>query len=468
MIVIRFFVVSVGVLWIISGGVAAFRSGLRIPLEGGILFSPSARHSDIADPMLALATGAPFSGFTNAAGIAYPYGINYPPGSIPILRALLPFTPNVGNLLLVLCFALSLAILMRFVALRGRPFVGTASAVATVPATFAGFYLVDFYPLLLIVVGTALLAFAAVATHKTKRWVPAVIGPIGALSFPAVFAIDRMNIDLAVLALSAVGLTLIHNKRSAGGSLLLGAAIAAKIYPYTFIVAFDRAPASGWVRRIAAMTIGALVITAGGFALIRQSPTEAIRGLSRALAWVEDVYAVGDAGMGYGASLFTGLKAVWIQNGHPRDTQLITEVYNYWAIMWLPLTLAVIIAVSLLRIPVWSRLAVTTSVVLLASPISGGYRVIFELVPLAFWTAWLIETRATRSASALRWHCATAFAFALVLSPKTFWVIAWPDVTSETLIAPITITALAIAAIGAGLRTRTPKTRESIRPAGKN
>lgn len=454
-VVLRVFVASVGLLWIIAGGIALVRFGARIPENSGILFRPTVRFSDLADPLAGVATGAPFSGFINAAGIAYPYGINYPPGSVPILSALLPLGADMGNLALVLCFGLSLGILMRFVALRVRPLIGTATAVVTILATVAGFLLLDLYPVVLVVAGAALLAFVtASGTRSIKKSTPALVGPICALSFPSVIAIDRMNIDLAIVALAAVGLALIHNRHSSGGSLLLGAAIGAKIFPYAFIVAYDRAPAAEWVRRLLALVAGSLLITAGGFALIRQSPFEAIRGLLRAFEWAEDVYAVGDAGMGYGASLFTGLKAFWIQTGHPHDAPLIASVYHYWAVAWLPVTLAVIIIVVLMRIPVWSRLAITTSVVLLASPISGGYRVTFELIPLVFWAAFLIESRVTRSSSAFRWHVATAIAFALVLSPKTFWTIAPPDVTSETLLTPIAIMALTIAATGAGLHER--------------
>ena len=112
------------------------------------------------------------------------------------------------------------------------------------------------------------------------------------------------------------------------------------------------------------------------------------------------------------------------------------------------------ITVMVLRFPTWARLATVVAPMLLASPFTGSYRVLFLLIPIAFWINHLLRQRVVIGKLDQSLHLAMAVAFAAMLVPKTLWTIGDLQITSETILSPgILIVILGVAA-ATGWRSR--------------
>ena len=452
---VNVFLVAFGLFSTLSGIWSIYTSGTRIPTTNGLLFRPDARFSDLADPLVAVASGNPFAPFVNAVGVVYPEGINYPPGSVAILKPLLELSPTTTQWALVAALVIGVTCIVRFVAFSAIP-LHTSLVAPTAVVTAAIVYLnIAAYPLVVLVAGIATLAGVAVSiATRTTLW-PLLLTVTFAAGFPAAISIDRMNVDIIVFCVSAIGVVLAYRAQPSWSAMILGIAIGLKIYPVVFLVALPTGTYRQWFTRLGVSALAAVAITVAGLAMIDQAPMDALVGFRAALRWVEETYAIGDAGMGYGASLFTGIKAIHYSFGGLHDGVFARALYTPWQILWLPVSLLVMIVGVVLRFPTWARLATAVAIILLASPITGSYRVLFLLIPIAFWIDHLIRQRVIVGKIDRFLHLAIAVAFAAMLVPKTFWTIGDSQITSETLISPAVLTIILGTAAVSGWRSRT-------------
>jgi hypothetical protein len=263
-----------------------------------------------------------------------------------------------------------------------------------------------------------------------------------------------MNIELLVFGVAAIGVTFAKHARPGWSAGFVGLAVGLKIYPLVFLVALPLDTVRNWAKRLAIAALCAVAITALGLSLVQQTPAAVFTGFRASLHWVERVYAIGDAGMPYGASMFTGIKAIHYTLGGTPDDGFAQAIYAPWAVVWLPATLVIMLGGVLLRFPVWVRLATAVPMILLASPITGSYRVVFLLIPIAFWIDYLLRARIIERRVDRLLHGMLAILFAAMLVPKTLWTIGQTQITSETLLSPLVLLVLLVVAAIAGWRSR--------------
>ena len=406
--------------------------------------------SDLVDPLQAVRGGLPYDPYTNIYGTLYPHGQNYPPGFIPLLRALDVSPLRMTEMLLVVLLAVTLAFLARSVAFREMPAVRDEAAIATAGLTLLAAVTLDVYPLVTLLVGLAASAAAVRPPRERTLGAIAMMAPV-ALGFPAVFAIDRMNIDIAVFALSVMAIVFVLRERGTSGAALIGVAAAMKVYPACLLVVERPRRAIGWIGLLLAAGAAFAVWSLLGVFLTRYGIGGAIGGFRTVLSWYDAEYAVGNAGMEYGASLLSGIKLLAYETGGD-GRSVAAEVFPIWRVAWIPLCAVVAVATVVLRFPVWARVTIAVTTMLLASPVTGGYRCLFLLIPLALWLA-----HALRGPTRSRWDCGVALGFGISLAPMTLWGHYLDDsrsLTSQTLLLPAALLIVLIATIGAGWRAR--------------
>ncbi len=443
--------VAFGVVSIAAAVHARRQYGHGTPTWGGLLYNPAERARDLFDPLEGVRSGHPFARFVTSNGIEFPAGINYPPGSVGVFRAIDLLPMDLALLGIALLVAAAIGLLVASVALQERSravriAMGLVAFTTTVVAyerlnSYSGFALES--GAVALVLGVAGLMGIRIA--RDASWAVT----IGA-AFPVAFALDRMNIDCIVFALMSVAGVLYLRERRTPASIVWGAAIAIKLYPFLLFVI---EPHPRRYRRMGVIAMcSVLIVSALGIALTDQGPVDVAVGFNDSLQWVETNYIIGPAGMTYGASLFTGIKGIAMMLGSSDQTALATSLYAWWKWGSVALLIAVAGAVYLLRLPTWSRLMVVTTSFLVLSPISADYRVIILLLPIAWWLR--APAGGNRSFAALILHAALAVVIGVTLAPKTFWIIAAPNITTETVFGPLLLTLVLLLAMARGLCER--------------
>ena len=439
-----------GAMSIVASANAIHRTGIRIPDARGLLFRPAARFGDLVDPLQAVRTGLPYDPYTNIYGTLYPHGQNYPPGFIPLLRLLDIPSLRVAEALLVLVLAVTFALIARYVAFADFPAIRDEVAVITAVLTVIGVAKLDLYPVVALAAGTVAL-FMALRPPRDRTLSSSVLMIPIALGFPTIFAVDRMNIDIAVFALSVVAIVLVLRNRGTSGAALIGIAAAMKVYPACLLVIERPKRAWSWIWLLLTAGVAFAVWSILGVAFTHYGVSGAVGGFRTVLAWYDTEYAVGNAGMEYGASLLSGLKLVAYETGGDGKA-LATSLFPVWRVAWIPLCAIVAVATVVLRFPVWARVTIAVTTMLLASPVTGGYRCLFLLIPLALWIGDTL-----RGSRKTHWTHGVAAGFGLALAPLTLWGHYLDDarsLTSETLLLPGALLLLLISSSAAGWRNR--------------
>ena len=403
---LRFFAGSFAVVSLLTALVNIRHFGFRIPEAQGILFRPAARFGDLADPLLAVANGLPYAQYTNRDGVVYPFGQNYPPGFIPLLRALGSISLQHAEILTAGILGIALFVLVHQLALVHAPQARLGAGVLAVGTYAAATQLLDFYPVVLLIsAGGIVLLMLNVWGRTGVPLLLAVVVPL-AVGFPTIFAVDRMNIDIAVFAIAVVAMVGLQRKHDTAGMVGIGIAAAMKIYPAYLIVAGTDTTRWRWLVRAIVVGITMAAWSLVGILMTHHGISGGVSGFRTVLEWYDKTYSIGDAGMEYGASLFTGIKFVVDQTGG-NGQELAATIFPAWRILWIPVCVGTAVITVVLRYPIWARVTIVTAVMLLASPVTGSYRCLFLLIPIALWIAVCCDgTAPTRAASeAMRWRC---------------------------------------------------------------
>lgn len=432
-----------GIASIVAGVVSIARHGWSSPRWGGLLYDPDGRFLDLADPVDGVLTGHPFAQFTTSHGVVFPSGINYPPGSVPVLRLFGLIGLPASHVAICVITALVLGALTWWVTLRGSPKRWrTGGAVLAGLGPIALIVSLDHYAAAVVIIGSAALALSGLGVRgrtqcSTLAWVLVI-----AWSFPVAFALDRMNIDLVVFAVMAGTVVLYNRKRRSMGAIGVGLAVALKLYPIILVV-LEPSTTRAWKRWILALGTAA-AFTAIGITMSRQTPFEVMHGFRGSLTWVDQAYIVGPDGLPYGASGFTGAKALYVQLTGQDPTAFAATLYRVWKPLS-PLALGALCGLAiLLRLPTWQRLTIATAALLLLSPISSDYRVVVMVLPATLFVRSLLIDR-IRSGSTIP-VVITAATFGVTFAPKTLWLISQPYLTTETLFGPVPLAILLVVA----------------------
>ena len=461
---LRFFVGSFAIASLLTAGVNVRQFGYRIPEAQGILFRPAARFGDLADPLRAVANGLPYAQYTNSDGVFYPFGQNYPPGFIPLMRALGSLSLDHAAILTAAVLGATLFVLVHQIAFALAPQARLLLGVLTLGAYAAATQLLDFYPVVLIIVSAGIvLLILNIWGQTTIPLLLATAMPF-AVGFPTIFAVDRMNIDIAVFAIAVIAMVALRRGHDTTGMSLIGIAAAMKIYPAYLVVGGADAPRWRWVVRLALIGVGMAVWSVVGILMTQHGFSGAIHGFRDVLNWYDQTYSISDAGMEYSASLLTGLKFVVDQRGG-NGQELAATIFPAWRLLWIPVCMAVALVTILLRYPIWARLTIVTAVMLLASPVTGSYRCLFLLIPIAIWIASLGDAR--MPIERRLGNYAVAVLFGVTLAPKSLWGLDLPfimSLTSETLLMPAALLLLVAATVWAGLPRRAESVSDGSKP----
>lgn len=269
-----------------------------------------------------------------------------------------------------------------------------------------------------------------------ETWVIALSVILG--TYPILFTIDRANVSGFVIAAILGGLYFWQKGSIHRSSLCWAIAAGIKITPVAFALFFLNqrrykafAFCLGWMALVS--------VAAAAIYKIAIYPAYSPDLFREGLKLYVDGYAIGGAGLGFGASLYGALKLALIGLTHSDDMSLIRENF-----IWLSIPgqiFSVILVLSFLREPIDSpqvlldRLMLTMTWLLLAPHVMASYYLALLLIPLAYI---LVECQNHRHARLY------AILIALVLIPKTYkWMYVQNNwVSSEVWLNPMLLLAL--------------------------
>lgn len=137
-----------------------------------------------------------------------------------------------------------------------------------------------------VLIGVILVTMFVVALlmlFKAEKWISAAVVFVGVLSRPALFAVERGNIDLAIFSLLVFGLFLINRRKASVKPYLSGALIVfltvLKIYPIAAVAVFLRNRKGFRTALITGvLSIAALLLTSGRdlIHIIRNTPQKVL------------------------------------------------------------------------------------------------------------------------------------------------------------------------------------------------
>jgi len=422
-------------------------------LFGGLLFDPGMRFSDLRDIINAATSGIPY-GAETVTGTTY--GPTYPPGAFVIGEIFSHFPSTFPKLILVSLTAAAVGALFGLVMLRTEDTRRRILAFATgTAATLLGALTLDVYTLVL-AIGSLVAILILFGGWQSWPLTACVALPLmGGLSFPVVFAIDRLNLDLVVFQLMALTVILLNSRHGKLAAGVFGAAMAIKAYPVYFAVA-DPHRHGRWARiTIAGGT--AIILTLVAVTNMNYTPQELIAAFQRSSIYFQQHYVIASEGMGYGASLFIAAKIISLKLGNEASVAFATHLYSLWKFAVLIVTLGLAMIVMVLRLPPWCRLMVMVCALISLAPSSGAYRGTMLLVALAMWLA-ESSRRPSNTRATIVIDLMLAVMLGAALSPLTFAQIPWfeptVNLTSYSLIAPFAVLGVLALALLRGLSDR--------------
>jgi hypothetical protein len=422
-------------------------------LFGGLLFDPGMRFSDLRDIINAAASGIPY-GAETATGTTY--GPSYPPGAFLVGEFFSHLPTMLPRVILISLTATAVGALFGLVMLRSEDTRRKALAFTTgTTATVVGALTLDIYTLVLALGSTFAIVVLCVGWRSWTLTACVAMPLVGGLSFPIVFAIDRLNADLLVFQLMTLAVILLNARRGKLAAGAFGIAIAIKAYPVYFAAA-DPSRHGRWGR--AAIALGtALALTAVAVANMEYGPHELVAAFQRSTNYFQQHYIIASEGLPYGASLFTAAVILHFKQGHIDSAAFAASLYSLWKPLSLVMTLGIAAIVMTFRIPAWSRLMVMVCAVITLSPNTGAYRETLLLIPLAMWLAAVPRDRGHRGCG-MTGGIALGATLGIAFAPLTLFQVQWFEpslnLTSHSILAPLAVSAVLVSALTTGLIER--------------
>ena len=258
---------------------------------------------------------------------------------------------------------------------------------------------------------------------------------LGIFTYPMVFMIDRGNFEAFVVLLLIGFVWALLTDRRAVAIAFLGAAGAMKGVPLIFVAVFlirrDFA-AVGWTIAVA------VALNVAGTVFYGFDVPHALDLLRKNLDLYREGYIIGDAGLGWSTSLWCALKVLMV-DGLGADAGTVRSVLPVYEAGAALAGFGLVAALLLRPYAVWQQITLLTSATILLPEVSGDYKRLHLIIPLALFL---------RYGATDRWRWPYAAAFALLLVPLPYaWIRLDPPVGLSVVVAPVTLLALSVAVL---------------------
>jgi hypothetical protein len=226
-------------------------------------------------------------------------------------------------------------------------------------------------------------------------------------TYPFLISYDRGNLELFVTVLLAGYAYALQTNRMTTAAALVGAMAAIKGYPIVFGAVF--LVRMDW-RSIGVCVGVAVVLTFLGSGYYDFNLPHTLDLLQGNLGTYNDTYVIGDAGLGWGCSLFGPIKLLavdWL-GGDIETIRTILPIYEAITVVML---LGLVYALWRLPLLLWEQVALLTIAFNVLPTVSGGYKLLHLIVPIGMFLR-------EGGDSPRRWWYAGAFV--LLLIPKAY------------------------------------------------
>jgi hypothetical protein len=265
--------------------------------------------------------------------------------------------------------------------------------------------------------------------ERADRW--AVVIALTLVTYAFIFSFDRGNLEGLITVFIAGMAYSLQTGRRTTAALCIAAAGAMKAFPLIFAAIF--LARRDW-RSLGVVVGGTLVLSFLGTIYYGFDVVRTIDLLRPRLDFYREAYMIGDAGLGYGVSLFGPLKLLVVDVfGGGRDAiEIALTVYTCAAAV---LGLALVALLWRVRFELWEQVALLVLAYDVLPQVSGGYKLLHLVVPIAMFL---------RFGARERLRAVYVACFAVLLIPKAYHLLR-PDGTNVgVVIDPLVMTALAL------------------------
>ncbi len=275
------------------------------------------------------------------------------------------------------------------------------------------------------------LAYFSLPGSRVVRAQTALV--IGLLGYPLLLLLDRGNVEGLPFVLVWLALVPKHLPATWLRPLLLGAAAALKIYPVVFLLVLVRRRL--WRELALAIAAGG-GLTLLGLLVLEGGPVKGLQDMRAGLQAFSAFTSADNAIFVQHSSSLLGAGKVLIQEGLLPAGSL-TAVS---ALRWL-LTALLLAAVLVLPLRRWEELFILATLITVTFSVCFDYRLVYFLLPLVL----LLRESGVGSSVDL-----TVAALAVVHVPKSLPLL-YEDVSVSTVVNPLLITGIAVAAAARGV-----------------
>ena len=258
------------------------------------------------------------------------------------------------------------------------------------------------------------------------------------LTYPFLFCLDRGNFECLVFVFLCLFFTAFRRDKQKLSVFFLACAIAMKAYPGVFVILF--VARRRYKDAFAAVALAGL-LTVLSAAVSPAGVAGSFRGLMYNLGLYKEVYIIGDGGLAFGSSYF-GVMKVISSSLHPLSPERLNQLLLPYALLCFAAFALLALYVVLYEKTLWKKVALLSFSMILLPQVSGDYKLIHLLFPLALFISSAEEDRRAALYSVL---------FGLLLIPKAlFWIKG--DISVSVILNPLLMTAMIFLILVDGLR----------------
>jgi hypothetical protein len=264
---------------------------------------------------------------------------------------------------------------------------------------------------------------------RADRW--AVVVALTVMNYAFLITFDRGNLEGIVTLLIAGMAYSLQTGRRGTAALCIAAAGAMKGYPLLFAAIF--LVRRDW-RSLGIVVSGVLVLSFLGTVFYGFDIVRTIDLLRPRLDFYREAYMIGDAGLGYGVSLFGPLKLLVVDvfGGNQDAVRSALTAYTVGAAI---LAVGLVVALWRLRLELWQQVTLLIIAYDVLPQVSGGYKLLHLVVPIGMFLRFGTRDR-------FRWFYVCAFA--LLLMPKAYYLLRSDGTNVGVVVDPLVMTAVGL------------------------
>jgi hypothetical protein len=280
------------------------------------------------------------------------------------------------------------------------------------------------------------------------RWFVVVV--LTVMTYAFLISFDRGNLEGLITVLIAGWAYSLQTGRRTVAALCVAAMAAMKAFPLVFVVVF--LIRRDW-RSLAISVAGTLVLSFLGTIFYGFDVVHTIDLLRPRLDFYRETYMIGDAGLGYGVSLYGPLKLLVVDVLD--DVGAVHTLLTAYSVAAALLGVALVAALWRLRLELWQQISLLVFAYNVLPQVSGGYKLLHVVIPAALFV---------RYGARERFRGLYIAGFAVLLVPKAYHLLR-PDGTNiGVVIDPLVMTALALLMLASARRA--PRRAPAPRSAG--